>query len=439
MPIASVTKGFTATAIGELVAEGKMDWDSTPVIKYLPEFELQDLHLSEHLTMADLLSHRTGFPSFDLAWFRNTESRRDLIKRMRHVKMKPKLSSDCQYNNIMYAVAGEAAANVAGVSYEELVHTKVLKPLGLSNTGFSPSEMRERSSNYAMPYRAASFEDAQKGKVMQGYLDEIYAADAPAGDRYSNVFDLVRWGHAIMQSGMLDGKQILNKDSVEETKSGHTFMRKELEGPEFFPTVAYGFGWIINTYKGQLVYRHDGSNPGYRTNLTLFPEAELVIAHFANLERGDFIIDAPWYIADELLGLPKTRDWINDVSVKRCKARYNKDAKDAIGSLPALLQDKPPMHPLQEFVGHYTDPFWGDVSVLMRKEKDGKNENLYFNMRTFDSKMVHYHYNSFQIDLKDFVLNYRALATFETGSNGKITGLRFEVLGMSMPLKRKQD
>jgi CubicO group peptidase (beta-lactamase class C family) len=59
MPIASLTKAFTATAIGEVVAEGKMDWDTTPVSNYLPEFELEDRNLTASLTLVDLLSHRT--------------------------------------------------------------------------------------------------------------------------------------------------------------------------------------------------------------------------------------------------------------------------------------------------------------------------------------------------------------------------------------------
>jgi CubicO group peptidase (beta-lactamase class C family) len=58
-PIGSLTKAFTATSIGELVAEGKMDWDTTPVNKYLPEFELKDPVLTSQLTLVDLLSHRT--------------------------------------------------------------------------------------------------------------------------------------------------------------------------------------------------------------------------------------------------------------------------------------------------------------------------------------------------------------------------------------------
>jgi hypothetical protein len=39
-----------------------MDWDETPVNKYLPEFELKDPILTSQLTLADMLSHRTVRP-----------------------------------------------------------------------------------------------------------------------------------------------------------------------------------------------------------------------------------------------------------------------------------------------------------------------------------------------------------------------------------------
>ncbi|PIU44297.1 MAG: serine hydrolase, partial [Ignavibacteriales bacterium CG07_land_8_20_14_0_80_59_12] len=39
--IASLTKAFTAAAVGLLVDEGKMKWDD-PVVKYLPGFQLYD-------------------------------------------------------------------------------------------------------------------------------------------------------------------------------------------------------------------------------------------------------------------------------------------------------------------------------------------------------------------------------------------------------------
>ncbi|KAG0315912.1 hypothetical protein BGZ97_007706, partial [Linnemannia gamsii] len=59
MPIASLTKAFTSAAISELVGEGKMDWDTTPVNTYLPEFAFKDPVLTSQLTLVDLLSHRT--------------------------------------------------------------------------------------------------------------------------------------------------------------------------------------------------------------------------------------------------------------------------------------------------------------------------------------------------------------------------------------------
>lgn len=58
-PIGSVTKSFTATAVGQLVAEGKVDWDTTPISKYMPDFQLKDPILTSQLTFADLLSHHT--------------------------------------------------------------------------------------------------------------------------------------------------------------------------------------------------------------------------------------------------------------------------------------------------------------------------------------------------------------------------------------------
>lgn len=59
MPIASMTKAFTSAAISELVGEGKMDWDTTPVNTYLSEFAFKDPVLTSQLTLVDLLSHRT--------------------------------------------------------------------------------------------------------------------------------------------------------------------------------------------------------------------------------------------------------------------------------------------------------------------------------------------------------------------------------------------
>src|SRR5690348_12104200 len=63
--VASCDKSFVATAIAILVEEGKLRWDD-PVVKHLPEFELSDPHLTAHVTLRDLLCHRTGLRRADL-------------------------------------------------------------------------------------------------------------------------------------------------------------------------------------------------------------------------------------------------------------------------------------------------------------------------------------------------------------------------------------
>src|SRR5262245_43168605 len=68
--IASNTKVFTATALGLLVEETKIEWDA-PVVRYLPAFALSDPYVTRELTVRDLLVHRSGLGlgAGDLLWW----------------------------------------------------------------------------------------------------------------------------------------------------------------------------------------------------------------------------------------------------------------------------------------------------------------------------------------------------------------------------------
>src|ERR1700677_3446379 len=57
--IASVTKGFTAAALGILVDEGKVKWDDK-VQEYIPEFAMYDPYVTREFTIRDLLVHHSG-------------------------------------------------------------------------------------------------------------------------------------------------------------------------------------------------------------------------------------------------------------------------------------------------------------------------------------------------------------------------------------------
>ncbi|KAF9152142.1 hypothetical protein BG015_005731 [Linnemannia schmuckeri] len=422
-PIGSLTKAFTATTIGELVAEGKVDWDTTSVSKYLPDFQLKDPILTSQLTFADMLSHHTGFPNNMLSWHKTKDSRRDLIKRLRYVDDIPrKLTTTMNYNNVIYAVAGEAAAHVAGTSYEDLVFDKVIRPLGLNKTGFSPINMKRlHPDNYALPHEAISYEAAEKGQFVVLPLDDIYMAYSPAGDAYSNVLDLVRWGKAVMDLGVVDGKQVLNGTSVEETLKAHTIAYGGRRGTGYGAALTYGFGWLLDSYKGHVFYRHNGATSGFTADLVMFPHDDLVIASTSNIVKvsqiGDYI---PLHIADVLFDLPinSTFDWIEEMAVPEVKGYYTAMKQLGQGFLPPQIPNKPATfaNNLSAYVGEYADPLFGKFVIGLEKKKDpntGKEiEVLTYKYNEFASTLEHYHYDAFVATLDDPLLRFRALMTF---------------------------
>ncbi|KAF9905736.1 hypothetical protein EC991_001339 [Linnemannia zychae] len=449
-PIGSLTKAFTATAIGELVAEGKADWDTTPVSKYLPGFKLKDPILTSQLTFVDMLSHRTNMPNNMISWYSSKVPRQELVKRLRYVDDVPrKLGVTADYNNVMYAVAGEAAAYVAGTSYEDLVINKVIRPLGLKNTGFSPTNMKKlHPDNYAMPHQALSYEQAEKGEFEMVPLETIYMSYAPAGDAYSNVLDLVRWGKAVMDLGKVDGKQVLNSTAVEETLKGHTLMYSGRRGPENGAVMTYGLGWLQDSYKGAVFYRHNGATSGFTSDLVMYPDHDLVITSVSNIAGVTQISDyLPTRIAETLLDLPKDNnsniDWIEELAVPEIKAYYSAVRELAQGFLPPKIPNKPATfaNNLRAYVGEYTDPQFGtfviDLETRTTNSSTGtrKEEVLTFKYNELTSILEHYHYDGFVATLDDVMLKFKALITF---SADPISGGGDKNDKKNQPIKRMQ-
>jgi len=131
--IASNTKVFTATALGILVEEGKLEWDA-PVVRYLPSFQMYDPWVTRHITVRDLLVHRSGLGlgAGDLMfWPPTTFTRPELVERLRYIPPATSFRSTYAYDNVLYPVAGEVIAAVSGMSWEDFVATRILAPVGM--------------------------------------------------------------------------------------------------------------------------------------------------------------------------------------------------------------------------------------------------------------------------------------------------------------------
>ncbi|HMY76641.1 MAG TPA: serine hydrolase domain-containing protein, partial [Blastocatellia bacterium] len=135
--IGSSTKAFTTFVLGTLVDEGKVEWDK-PLRNYIPWFKLYDPAMTEHLSVRDTVTHRSGLPRHDLVWYNNFESTREaFVRKLAYLEPSADLRQKWQYNNLMYLTAGYLTEVLTGQTWEDAVRTRVFNPLGFKRSNFS--------------------------------------------------------------------------------------------------------------------------------------------------------------------------------------------------------------------------------------------------------------------------------------------------------------
>jgi CubicO group peptidase (beta-lactamase class C family) len=125
--IASNSKAFTAFALGMLVDEGKLTWDSK-VVDFIPEFRMYDPYVTSEFTVRDLLTHRSGLGlgAGDLMFWPDSAnfSTEEVIHNLRYLKPVSSFRTKFDYDNLLYIVAGEVLKRASGMSWEEFIEQK---------------------------------------------------------------------------------------------------------------------------------------------------------------------------------------------------------------------------------------------------------------------------------------------------------------------------
>ena len=124
------------------------------MIDYLPGFRMSDPWVTGEFTIRDLLTHRSGLSlgAGDLMLWPEPSgfTRMELIHNLRHLKPVSSFRSEYAYDNLLYIVAGEVAAAAADMSWETLVQSRILDPLGMEcHAGDVPASKRDQT---AIPY-----------------------------------------------------------------------------------------------------------------------------------------------------------------------------------------------------------------------------------------------------------------------------------------------
>lgn len=169
--------------------------------------------------------------------------------------------------------------------------------------------------------------------------------------------------------------------------------------------------------------------------IAFFPDDDLVVSILTNAGVTDLPANLPYYIADGILTLPQTVDWLDDRVLNRTKYIYDLHAMIENGGLPVRIEGKPHSHALVDYTGEYTHPVFGKIIVAL--QEDG---SLFMKVRTLESKLEHYHYESFKGYVQDFSIRGNVFFTFFTGSNGCVESVEATlVLGSGPEVYKKME
>lgn len=296
--VASVTKLFAATAVFQLVEQGKL-FLRQPVAEWIEEFKHP---LYERVQIWHLLTHTSGVqadPSYYLepypmGWWdilfayepdteessaagTDPEKLEELEKQRRTAWIRAVLSGkplagpgeQWSYSSAGYAILGEIVTRASGIRFEEYVMERIVRPLGMSRTFFIvPEELLAE---------VCVINDHEASRLAS---KELGHAPRAGGGMYSTLEDLFRFGQMLLNGGTIDGVRILSRKSVEKLTTN------ALDGgiPGFCwgdkaASMTYGLGASL-TGPGEWImegaFGHEGAG---RCKLLIEPERQAVIVY----------------------------------------------------------------------------------------------------------------------------------------------------------------
>jgi CubicO group peptidase (beta-lactamase class C family) len=271
---------------------GKLSFDDSPK-KFLPYFTLKDPDAAAKITIRDLLAHRSGLNRTDLAMATGMLNREELIKVAGMAKPTAKLGEKWQYQNIMYAAAGEAVAKAEHSTWDKLIASRIFKPLGMTNSDTAVAAM-QKSRDYSLGY-----DYNPSTKVTRNLPQREIAAAAPAGAINSSARDMAQWLRLMLNNGSINGRRLVSEKNFDE------LVRKQINvgGP-----VDYGLGWFLRQWKGHKVVEHGGNIDGFNSQVAFMPDQKLGFVLLTNVSGSPLGAVAMNTIWTNLVGDPKAAE-----------------------------------------------------------------------------------------------------------------------------------
>ncbi len=258
--IASVSKQFTVFAILLLERAGMLSLEDD-VRKYIPE--LADFGVT--ITLRHLASHTSGLRDqwdiLAMAGWRmddiiTTEHVMKLVGAQKELNFKP--GDEFLYCNTGFTLLAEVVARLTNMSFAEFTKIKIFDSLKMKNTFFYDDYER------IVRNRAYSYQTSDTG-LKKSVLN--FSNVGPTG-LFTTVEDLSLWAMNFSDPIIGDSEMFKTMDTPAVLNNGESF--------------GGALGQFVGTYKGLKEIQHAGSDAGYRSYLTRFPNEDLSVIILSN-------------------------------------------------------------------------------------------------------------------------------------------------------------
>ncbi len=285
--IGSNTKAFTAAAILQLEAEGKLTIDQT-IGRWLPQYPVW-----KSVTIRRLLNMTSGIPGYDfnpkmLADYAKNPKRNFTIAELiayaypTNNPSAPPPTRGYSYSNTNYLLAELIVERASGNSYaSELARRFFQSNIGLDDTYYSATQYPTDVLGRMVSGYFFSHDPDNSGLAPllgKDVRDDSVSWMQGAGGIVSTPEDLTRWARALYAGSVLAPKQRAELLSLVSTKTGKPIAKTSLSDPQGF-----GLG-VAQMTKPEIgtVWFYEGMTLGYRMVHVYFARQDAVIAFGLN-------------------------------------------------------------------------------------------------------------------------------------------------------------
>jgi serine-type D-Ala-D-Ala carboxypeptidase/endopeptidase len=279
--IGSVTKVFTSLLLMDMVQRGEVAL-TDPVSRFLPSNVKMPERNGKRITLADLSTQTSGLPLMP-ANMNPKEPMSNpyadytvdqLYQFLSGFQLTRDIGSQYEYSNLGVGLLGHVLALRAGSSYEDLVRSRITKPLDMSSTSIALSPVMEK--------RLAVGHDGALNPVANWDMPTL----AGCGALRSTANDLLNF---------LAANLGYRKTSLAAAMAAELSTRR--------PTGTLGmeiaYGWHITTAHGTSIIGHNGLTGGYKSFIGFDPRSGVGVVVLSNSNNGD----GPYDIGRHLLNI----------------------------------------------------------------------------------------------------------------------------------------